>query len=226
MFNQIKPGFFSVDVACDKMRFTFDVQNEQILKRNQVVDFVFFGDSITEMWNVNLYFSDLGFIVNRGIGGDTTHYLLKRLEADVIQLKPKNVVFLAGINDVIQSSPDLWWKKDGKDKDEVIKSITSNIENIIKLCKENNINGYFCSLLPIDLCSPYNTFGLEDMVVKINRIIKELCLNYGVAYIDYYSELISENGLNIKDGLTYDGLHPNTEGYDIMASKLRENLIK
>lgn len=224
MAEILKPGLFGKTVPCDKLRNTFDVHNEQIISVAKSVDFVFFGDSITEQLDVHLYFGDLGFVVNRGIGGDNTEYLLMRMGADVCQLKPKNMVFLAGINDIIASSPNLWWRQPGKDKQTVISAIINNIEKIMNRCKQENINGYFASILPVDLCVPYNTFGLEEMVLTVNEGIKSLCAKYGMKYVDYYSSLVDESGVRIKDGLTYDGVHPNPKCYDIMAKKLRESL--
>ena len=63
---------------------------------------VFFGDSITDNWSKPDYG---GFFpgkpyVNRGIGGQTTAQMLLRFRADVIELRPKVVVILAGTNDI------------------------------------------------------------------------------------------------------------------------------
>ncbi len=59
------------------------------------------GNSITEGWPNNdpEYFANPGYI-NRGIGGQTTPQMLLRFRADVIDLKPKVVVILAGTNDI------------------------------------------------------------------------------------------------------------------------------
>src|SRR5947209_10510284 len=63
---------------------------------------VFMGDSITDLWD-NDGFG--GFFpgkpyVDRGIGGQTTPQMLLRFRQDVIDLKPKVVVILAGTNDI------------------------------------------------------------------------------------------------------------------------------
>lgn len=66
---------------------------------------VFMGNSITEAWQSGSpeFFKDTGYI-NRGIGGQVTHQMLLRFRADVIDLKPKIVVILAGTNDLAQNS--------------------------------------------------------------------------------------------------------------------------
>ena len=60
---------------------------------------VFMGDSITDGWKLNEYFPGEPYI-NRGISGQTTPQMLLRFRADVINLKPKVVVILAGTNDL------------------------------------------------------------------------------------------------------------------------------
>ena len=58
-------------------------------------------DSITEFWSKeeSLFFQNKNYI-NRGISGQTTPQILVRFRADVIELKPKIVVILAGGNDI------------------------------------------------------------------------------------------------------------------------------
>ena len=224
MKETIKPGMFGKTVACDKLRTTFDFQNEQIIYSGKIVDYLFIGDSITEIWDTHLAFDDLRFIVNRGIGGDVTEYLLKRADADIFQLNPAKVVFLAGINDILTCAPSLWWKTDGADKSTVIKTAKNNIRAIMKKCKEKGIKGYFCSVLPTDFCVPYNEFGLEKVILSLNDKIKKMCSEYGMTYVDYYTELCKDDGLHIKDGYTYDGVHPNPVCYGIMAKILRRYL--
>src|SRR3954471_7822296 len=63
---------------------------------------VFMGDSITDGWDDPRYG---GFFpgkpyVDRGISGQTTPQMLIRFRPDVIALKPKVVVILAGTNDI------------------------------------------------------------------------------------------------------------------------------
>ena len=220
MNKQIKPGFFGRQAAADKSRILFDILNEQLLSHNQKADIVFIGDSITEYWDLQLFFSEKGFIVNRGIGGDTTEYILKRSDADVFQLRPKKIVYLAGINDLLTISPDLWWRIPGADKDEVILNIEGNIEKFLRKCMKTEI--FLCSVLPTDFCAPYNCFGIEKIIPVVNGKIRELCQKYNAHYVDYYGVLQDENALKIRAGLTFDGVHPNYQGYRIMSAILKK----
>jgi len=63
---------------------------------------VLFGDSITEGWGREgsaTFFPGKGWL-NRGISGQTTAQMLVRFPQDVLALKPRVVVILAGTNDI------------------------------------------------------------------------------------------------------------------------------
>ena len=62
---------------------------------------VFMGNSITEGWStLQPEFFEGKSYINRGISGQTTPQMLIRFRQDVIDLQPKLVVILAGINDI------------------------------------------------------------------------------------------------------------------------------
>lgn len=218
---------FGKSVPCDKYRAVFNLHNRQIFELGRQVDIVFIGDSITEFWNVNAYFCDLGYVVNRGIGGDTTDYILARSEADVFQFNPKKMVYLAGINDILNPTPNTWektpWKKDKKS---IINDLLANIEKTIKRCVEYSIKGFFCSILPTDFTPPYDGFGVEEMIIETNEGIMNLCDKYRVTYVDYYSALVREGENKIISGYTSDCVHPKAICYKEMSKILREYLIK
>ncbi len=95
----IRLGLFGTTVAADTRRSEFDIKNEVLVSHHVPIDFVFIGDYITNLWELNAYFGQGGrYIVNRGIGGDISSIVLKRFDADVIQLQPKHVVIKIGVN--------------------------------------------------------------------------------------------------------------------------------
>ena len=80
-------------------------KKENIVLELQENRIVFMGNSITEMWSiVNPDFFDGNHYVNRGISGQTTPQMLLRFRQDVIELKPKVVIILAGINDIAENT--------------------------------------------------------------------------------------------------------------------------
>ena len=80
----------------------YKIENENLgLSLSNENRIVFMGNSITEGWSHHHpeFFTGKPYI-NRGIGGQTTPQMLLRFRQDVIALKPKVVVILAGTNDI------------------------------------------------------------------------------------------------------------------------------
>ena len=69
---------------------------------------VFIGDSITEEWySAHPSFFDANGFAARGISGQVTAQMLAGFQCDVVALRPRAVVILAGTNDIAaQQRPD------------------------------------------------------------------------------------------------------------------------
>ena len=220
MKKQIKPGFFGITAYADTKRIEFDIRNEQFLNSGQKADVVFFGDSITQHWDLEVYFNRSTLKINRGIGSDTTVFAAKRFEADVLQLEPSYIIILLGINDLLQAAPDLWNKQQGRDVEEILEDIEKNFRDMLSKCREEKV--YVCSVLPQSLCQPYDREFFDKYIKKTNEILKKLAEEYGCVYIDYYSKM-EKDGL-LPEDITPDGVHPNAKGYKIMANVLKERI--
>ncbi|MEG1873735.1 MAG: GDSL-type esterase/lipase family protein [Ruthenibacterium sp.] len=123
----IRPGLLSVSVSADSRRGEFDFKNQVIVENEVPVDFVFIGDSITQLWELNAYFNAPGqMVLNRGISGDTTEYVLKRFDADVVQLKPKHCVLMIGVNDAWDMETDPWLRETLMTPEEVLARAVKN----------------------------------------------------------------------------------------------------
>lgn len=169
---------------------------------------VFFGDSITDSWRLNEYFPDRDF-VNRGISGQISGELLGRMKADVIDLKPAAVLVLVGTNDLARGIP--------------VETIQNNIWMIANLASANGIKPLLASILPVsDYHKNVNpqfeqtTRRPPEKIRAINAWISGLCRQRGFTYVNYYDSLVDSSGF-LKAELANDGLHPNSDGYRIMA---------
>lgn len=189
---------------------------------------VFMGDSITDIWHLADFFPGKPY-VNRGIGGQVTSQMLVRMYADVIDLKPAAVIILAGTNDVAQNNGP-----------ETAKMIEENLMAMTELAQKHGIKVILCSLTPISdyTLLPAGRGGsvapaapgsaapqtkrmqsvqrpLAD-ILKLNAWLKSYAASVGAIYADYYSAVVDSNGM-FKDGFSNDGLHPNPQGFALMA---------
>jgi lysophospholipase L1-like esterase len=169
---------------------------------------VFFGDSITDLWNLSQYFPGKPY-VNRGISGQTTPQMLVRFREDVINLKPKVVVILAGTNDIAGNTGPM------RNED-----IEANYSNFAELARANKIGVVFSSILPVN---NYTSESQEFFasrpparILELNNWLKQYCSGNGTVYLDYFTSLVDDKGMLRRD-LAEDGLHPNAKGYTIMA---------
>jgi lysophospholipase L1-like esterase len=178
---------------------------------------VFMGNSITEGW-VQMrpeFFKDRDYI-NRGIGGQTTPQMLLRFRPDVLDLKPKVVVILAGTNDIAGNTG---WTS--------LETIIGNIKSMAELANSNGIKVVISSVLPaIDyLWKP----GLEPSlkIISINKALKLYAKENNFIYVDYFSSMVDDKGgLKVPEYTAANDLvHPNKAGYAVME-KLVEQAIK
>ena len=167
---------------------------------------VFMGDSITDAWgrSYGKFFPGRPY-VNRGISGQTTPQMLVRFRPDVIALHPKAVVILAGTNDIA-----------GNTGPETLEDIEGNLTSMAQLAQADGIRLVLASVLPVcDYMQPQTTRRPPEKIVALNAWIKDYCTRNGLVYLDYYSAMLDQHNMLKKD-LTYDGLHPNNAGYEVM----------
>jgi lysophospholipase L1-like esterase len=176
---------------------------------------VFMGDSITDLWD-NDGFG--GFFpgkpyVNRGIGGQTTPQMLLRFRQDVVALKPKVVVILAGTNDIA-----------GNTGPSTMEMIEDNFTSMVEIARANNIRVVLAALLPVCDCKTskegkplvMTKNRPPEKILALNEWIKQFAAKNDVVYLDYYSAMVDDKGF-LKADLTYDGLHADARGYAVMG---------
>jgi lysophospholipase L1-like esterase len=169
---------------------------------------VFLGDSITDGWPLDKYFPGKPY-VNRGIGGQTTPQMLIRFREDVINLQPKVVVILAGTNDIAGNTGPM-----------SLEEIEANYATIAELAKAHRIRVIFSSILPVHNYTEKSTnmYAQRPMtkIRELNRWLQEYCKANKLIYLDYFTATVDDAGF-LKKELAEDGLHPNAQGYSLMA---------
>jgi len=135
---------------------------------------------------------------NKGISGDTTAGMVRRFTRDVCRYQPSYVIIMGGTNDIFEETE--------------IKEIMSNITAMAALALDNDI-------VPIlGLPIPCNDLHIESQLIEYRTEIREYAQARAIEIIDFHTALAGEDGLQIKAGLHCDGVHPNAEGYRLMAA--------
>jgi len=213
----------------------YHAADENLKKQPAEPRVVFMGDSITDMWKLDQSYPSRPY-VNRGISGQTTAQMLVRIYPDVIDLKPAAVVILAGTNDIARNTGP-----------ETATMVEENLMAMTELAQKHGIKVILCSLTPIsdyaeappnaDNPPPPGAPGPKlvqsvrrppAQILELNAWIKKYAAGVGAVYADYFSAVVDGNGM-LKDGLSGDGLHPNKQGYALMAPVAQaaiENVLK
>jgi lysophospholipase L1-like esterase len=171
---------------------------------------VFFGDSITDIWRLDEYFPGKPY-VNRGIGGQTTPQMLVRFRQDVIDLRPKVVIILAGTNDIAGNTGPMR-----------IEDIEADYTSLAQLAHANDIKVIYSSVLPVhnytERAKDFFAQRSPQKILLLNNWLRSYCApaTSGCVYLDYFGAMVDDKGL-LKKALADDGLHPNAAGFKIMA---------
>lgn len=167
---------------------------------------VFMGNSITDGWDDAHpeFFSENNFAC-RGISGQVTSQMLCRFQADVIRLKPRAVVILAGTNDLALNNGPIG-----------MEHIVENIASMAELARAAGIRPILCSVLPAGQY-PWRpqVEQVAEKIRRLNALLKSYADEQGFTWVDYHAAMDAGDG-SMRSELTRDGVHPNRKGYDQM----------
>ncbi|NCC55236.1 MAG: lysophospholipase [Erysipelotrichia bacterium] len=191
----------------------FDAKVAGFKKQNAFIKkggIVFVGDSITQDYNVYEYFHQY-HVYNRGIGGDTTEGLLKRLDESIFELEPKTVILLMGTNDfgVLNAYPN-----------DIYMRMKSIIEAIQKRLSETKI--ILISVYPVNPKLDPTSVGSRnnENIKKLNKLYETIP---GIQFVNLFDQLKDEEG-NLKKEYSVEGLHINQNGYEVITNELKKYL--
>lgn len=161
-------------------------------------DLVVFGDSITEWAPWADIFRDVS-MVNRGLAGDTTAGMLRRIDT-TLNVNPKLICFMAGINDLAQGYS-------------VDQAFTNYVE-IVDTWLKQGIKVVVQSTLFVG----ESLQGLNTQVEELNSLLKSYCHENRVQFLDV-NEVLAPNGV-LLDDFSCDDLHLNAKAYQQWSSLL------
>lgn len=172
---------------------------------------VFFGDSITEYYDLNKYYEQVP-VINSGTSGNTTNDLLGTMTEEVYVYNPTKVVLLIGINDMNKTQDD--------------NAILENIKTITKNIKEKRPKAklYVESIYPVDR-DRYTILVQNNVdnnrIRRVNAEIEKMCIENDYVYINMFDELNDETTDKLIYEYSKDGLHLSEEGYKVVTEKLK-----
>jgi lysophospholipase L1-like esterase len=190
----------------------YPVRNAQFNKEPVITGrIVFLGNSITQIGDWKKLLNDTT-VINRGIAGDITFGVLKRLD-NIVSLQPSKLFLLIGINDIGKDIPDA--------------VIAGNIKKIIlRLQKESpSTKIYVESILPVnpDIPNFPQHYDKQVHVLSTNKLIMKVAEETHCPFINIHDLFTDSNG-RLDAKLTSDGLHltPGKGGYEKWVAFLRK----
>ena len=154
---------------------------------------VMIGDSITAGGEWSEIFSQTK-IANRGIGGDTTEDILRRMEP-IFAVNAKKAFVMVGINDIY--------------RDQSINTIFNNYKDIVQQLRSKGTEVYIQSTLE---CSKSQCGNKLEKARELNEKLKVYSAQHKLTFVNINNGLTSETEGLLKE-YTYDGLHLLGSGY-------------
>lgn len=170
------------------------------LKFNEIV---FLGNSLTEKggdWGKRF---NSPIIINRGISGDVTDGVLKRL-GEICYFKPVSVFILIGINDLFNPSLSANY-------------VGNNIIKIANIIHQRSPH----TEIYIQTILPTTTKSLVTKINKTNDIFRYSKARSKIyKLIDLHPLFANDQDL-MKEEYTVDGVHLNEKGYEVWVNKVK-----
>ena len=164
---------------------------------------VFAGDSLTGNWKTmgkdwSNDFPDVK-VANRGIGGDVSRGLLFRFQEDVLDLHPKAIVILIGINDLTAKQPAA--------------ATLANLRSMLEMKRSQlpDVPVVLCTVPPsANPKAPIDEAQRRFLNQGIRQVAKE---NPHTSLLDLYTVFLDEHGIQNPSYYANDQLHFSAPGY-------------
>ena len=207
-----------IAVLCTGLYFTYispKIVEKTVTKEVVVMDdnYLFLGDSITYMYDLDKYYEGLP-VVNSGVNGNDVEDILNDINERVYQYNPSKVFLLIGTNDIDH----------GDSQEEVVEHIEELLLEIHKNRPYAEL--YLESIYPVLEGEKVVNIRTNEEIMDINQELKSFCKKEDITYIDMFSLLVdsSSDEVKIKDEYTKDGLHLSDKGYEVVTKEIKKYL--
>ena len=138
---------------------------------------------------------------NKGISGELTGDMLRRLDSDVLSIKPSYAAILGGSNDI-------GWSIE----------IEEIMDNLTQMYDDSSSAG-------IEVIACTSIIGPETLIkprLKLNELIKDYSFDNEIVCVDLFTSTVIPGTNKLDKKYSSDGLHLNTAGYIKMAETIFE----
>lgn len=206
---------------------------------------VAFGDSITaEREGVTTYCRLLEdrllektklpvHVINAGVPGNTTAHALKRFEHEVLSKNPSMVIIAFGSNDC---AVDVW-KKPPADKARVsLSDYRANLQNMIQTLRDRDVAMILMTPNPFHWTpqflkmygsKPYDVTDPDGFNVPLRiyaSAMRQVAAQEEVLLADVMA-VHDRLGAEASRALQIDGMHPNSQGHQLIADLLTDLIM-
>ena len=209
---------------------------EQIAAEEKpVVKIVFFGDSITESGRnlldpedlgvgyvkiaagkLRLLYPDTNFkFVNRGVGGERTAELLKRVKKDVVDENPDYVVLEVGINDV--------WCRFSRGEEVTPEAFRANYLSLVDTILATGAKLFLIQPYALKMGDKQR---FRPFLSRFNEAIREIAQEKDIALVPVDEIFMGVTQAIDPAQFTTDGVHPTHRGCRYIADLLIKELKK
>lgn len=181
-------------------------KTEAFAKENETlgeVDVAFIGDSLTDGYDLAEYYPGMS-VINRGIGGDTTHGVYDRLEVSVIEPNPKAIVMMIGTNNLTDMFTDY---------EDILARLKAELPDT--------------QVVILSIPPAAGDYADRNGLIAINNLkIQTLAEKYGYVYVDIFTHLYDYEVGEMRAEYTTDGIHFTPLGYEIITALVKPVLDK
>ncbi len=156
----------------------------------------------------------LNIVVNAGVSGQTSTQILARFYRDCLAYSPELVQLLCGINDIQGTTA-------GQEAT-VLATIKSNILQMVNMTLASGASMILCTCLPLSTTAATYTAARGQMVLALNKYIRELADYYDsrIIVFDAWAAVVDATTGDFKTNYSSDGIHPTAQATEAMATKL------
>ncbi len=176
-------------------------------------DLVLLGDSHVQLWDTERAFAPL-WTANRGVYGQTSRQILARLRTDLVDLRPRVALIVAGVNDIFAGVP--------------LSETTANLRSMWEESRASGVIVIAATCPPARAGSEVGAERLSEFnrrVRELNRWILVSAPSFGAIPVDLYSLLADDLGELAQRFSSSDGLHLNEQGYDEVTRLVKSHVL-